>query len=164
MANSDTKPDVSLEAFSKVVEAVYDCALDPNRWHETVRLIADLLREPSLHRSVCTITQTVSATCRSKWVGTTSTYWRLHEEKYSRMNPFLHRCKCCRWVMWQRQRHARSTTEFLETRFYQEWVKPQRFARHDQFQGAADRTTHRLVRWPTVSRLHPRYGDVRSAC
>ena len=33
---------VPLETFSKVVEAIYDCALDPTRWQDTIRLIAEL--------------------------------------------------------------------------------------------------------------------------
>ena len=35
---------VPLETFSKVVEAIYDCALDPTRWQDTIRLIAELCR------------------------------------------------------------------------------------------------------------------------
>jgi hypothetical protein len=31
--------DISLETFSKVVESIYDCALDANHWLETLRLI-----------------------------------------------------------------------------------------------------------------------------
>ena len=42
MATSAHNADVSLETFSPVVEAIYDCAIDPNGWHETVRVIARL--------------------------------------------------------------------------------------------------------------------------
>jgi hypothetical protein len=37
-------PDVPLETFSKVVEAVYDCALDPTRWQNAISLAAELCR------------------------------------------------------------------------------------------------------------------------
>jgi hypothetical protein len=37
---------VSLEAFSKVVEAIYDCALEPERWRETLPLICELMHSP----------------------------------------------------------------------------------------------------------------------
>ena len=29
----------SLEAFSKVVEAIYDCALHPEHWRDTLRMM-----------------------------------------------------------------------------------------------------------------------------
>jgi hypothetical protein len=35
--------DVGLEAFSKVVEAIYDCSLDPAHWQDTVEIIGELL-------------------------------------------------------------------------------------------------------------------------
>ena len=38
MPRSGDFPGVSLEAFSKVVEAVYDCALDPTGWHHAVHV------------------------------------------------------------------------------------------------------------------------------
>ena len=36
----------SLEAFSKAVEAVYDCALNPDRWLPALRIIGDLTDSP----------------------------------------------------------------------------------------------------------------------
>jgi len=36
MALNGTCPDLPLQAFSKVVEDIYDCALGPDRWQETV--------------------------------------------------------------------------------------------------------------------------------
>ena len=44
MAQKGKSPDVPLETFSKVVEAIYDCALDPTRWQNTIRLTAELCR------------------------------------------------------------------------------------------------------------------------
>ena len=32
-----------LETFSKAVEAIYDCALDPTRWQDTISVVAELL-------------------------------------------------------------------------------------------------------------------------
>ena len=76
-------PEISLETFSKVVEAVYDCALDPNRWHDTVRMIADLLASQR-----CTLgVHDYANGCNDLMfqVGWDDEhYWRLHEEKYSR--------------------------------------------------------------------------------
>jgi len=44
VAQSDKSLGVPLEAFSKVVEAIYDCTFDPSRWQETVGMIAELCR------------------------------------------------------------------------------------------------------------------------
>ena len=37
------KSEIPLETFSKVVELIYDCALDPNRWIDTADMIAQLV-------------------------------------------------------------------------------------------------------------------------
>ena len=83
-----TSSEISLEAFSKVVEAVYDCALDPNRWHDAVRMIAELLASQR-----CTLgVHDYANGCNDLMfqVGWEDEhYWRLHEEKYSRLNPFF---------------------------------------------------------------------------
>ncbi len=44
MTPSGTCPDIPLDAFSKVVEEIYDCALDPSRWEGTIGAIAELSR------------------------------------------------------------------------------------------------------------------------
>ena len=80
--------EVSLEAFSKVVEAVYDCALDPNRWHDTIRLIADLFESQrctlGVHDHVNGCNElTFQVGCDDEH------YYRLHEEKYGQMSPLF---------------------------------------------------------------------------
>ena len=37
------KSEIPLETFSKVVELIYDCAVDPNRWIDTSGMIAQLI-------------------------------------------------------------------------------------------------------------------------
>ena len=37
------KSEIPLETFSKVVESIYDCALNPNRWIDTADMIAQLV-------------------------------------------------------------------------------------------------------------------------
>ena len=77
---------VPLETFSKVVEAIYDCALDPTRWQDTIRLIAELCRS-----QVCIISVHDYANGRSELaynLGYDGKFIRLHEEKYAAMNPF----------------------------------------------------------------------------
>ena len=88
VSNSGNCSEISLEAFSKVVEAVYDCALDPNRWHGTVRLIADLCQSQR-----CALGVHDFANDRSELAFNLGyedeEYWRLNEGKYKGMNPFF---------------------------------------------------------------------------
>jgi hypothetical protein len=35
-------PEVPLETFSKVVEAIYDCALDPSHWRKVLGILIEL--------------------------------------------------------------------------------------------------------------------------
>ena len=82
-----SESDISLGTFSKVVEAVYDCALDPNRWHRTVREIANLSES-----RVCILGVHDYVNRRSElgyqW-GYTEHYIRVHEEKYKDLDPLL---------------------------------------------------------------------------
>ena len=43
MNKRDRRSEVGLESFSKVVEAIYDCSLDPTCWQGTVEMIGALL-------------------------------------------------------------------------------------------------------------------------
>ena len=38
----------SLGAFSDTVEVIYDCALNPQRWRDTLRLVGQLTDTPSI--------------------------------------------------------------------------------------------------------------------
>ena len=42
------RSDHSIKAFSKAVEAIYDCALNPEGWHEALRLIRGLTDTPCI--------------------------------------------------------------------------------------------------------------------
>ena len=135
-ADNSKNQNLPLENFSKVVEAVYDCAFDPNRWHDTVPLIGDFCRSP-----VCILGVHDYANGRSELayqVGYEEQFIRLHEEKYKAMNPF--------WSAIRMNPMGRVTTqamliddrEFYESRYYREWIKPRAFLRHDQFQSSAN--------------------------
>jgi hypothetical protein len=79
--------EIPLETFSKVVEAIYDCAIDPTRWQETIRLTAELCQS-----QVGIISTHDYVNGRSELayhIGYDPNYVRLHEEKYTAMNPFL---------------------------------------------------------------------------
>ena len=118
------KPQVQLETFSKVVEAVYDCALDPNRWQPTVCTIAELTESQR-----CTFGVHDEGEQRNELmvqVGWDDEYWwRLHEEKYSRMSPFWAPIQLMPVGVPKTRAMLVDDEEFLESRFYLEWVKPQ---------------------------------------
>ena len=44
LAKRGKSADIPLATFSKVVEVIYDCALDPHRWPDTIGEMAELLQ------------------------------------------------------------------------------------------------------------------------
>ena len=156
MANSDTKPDISLGAFSKVVDAVYDCALDPNHWHDAVRMIADLCESQvsilAVHDYANGRTETAFG------LGYTEPFIRLHEEEYAAMNSFLNLIRVQPLGAVRTRAMAIDDREFYESRFYQEWVEPQGF--DDAIYFSVLRTQERIGWWE-AHRLDscPHYGD-----
>jgi hypothetical protein len=75
----------TLETFSKVVDAIYDCAIDPTRWQDTISVIAELLQSQR-----CALGVNDYASGHSKLafqLGYVEEYWRLHESKYRGINP-----------------------------------------------------------------------------
>ena len=156
MTKSAKSSEVPLETFSKVVEAIYDCALDPNRWQQTICMTAELCESPV---SILSVHDYVNGRSELAYhLGYDEHFVRLHEEKYAVMNPFF--------VPLQRQSMGVVTTqtmliddhEFWESRFYREWCKPQRF--YDMINFKILQTDQR-VGWWSAHRLEgqPRYGD-----
>jgi DNA-binding CsgD family transcriptional regulator/PAS domain-containing protein len=156
MTGSLKSSEIPLELFSKVVEAIYDCALDPKRWQETVPMIAGLCASQV---SIVAVHDYENGRSELAYqLGYDEHFVRLHEEKYAAMNPFL--------VPLRRQPLGAVTTqarlvadeEFYESRFYQEWCKPQRF--YDSIHFKVLETDHR-VGWWAAHRLesYSRYGD-----
>ena len=147
---------VPLETFSKVVEAIYDCALDPTRWQDTIRLIAELCRS-----QVCIIGVHDYANGRSELaynLGYEERFIRLHEEKYAAMNPFWGAILMQPLGMVTTQAMLIDDHEFWESRFYREWCKPQRF--YDMINFKILQTDQRIGWW-AAHRLEdqPRYAD-----
>ena len=157
MPNIRNCPDISVEAFSKVVEAVYDCALDPNHWHDTVRIIADLCESQR-----CTLgVHDYANGCNDLMfqVGWEDEhYWRLHEEKYSRLSPIFAPVQLLPVGIVATQAMLIDDHEFLETRYYQEWVKPQGL--RDMILVKSLQTGQRTgLLVANREEPHPRYGD-----
>ena len=149
-----------LEAFSEVVEAIYDCALKPNLWSKTVRLIADVCES-----QVCIIGVHEFGNAHSElafnW-GYEDYYIRLHEEKYRNADPFFHAAQLNPVGMVSTQAMLVDEHEFWESSFYREWCKPQ---------GLHDMATFKIIQtdqragWLALNRRisHRRYdeADVR---
>ncbi len=80
MAKDGNHSDVSLETFSKVVEAIYDCALDPSHWYRTIDMIADLC---GCHYGLLGVIDLENVGNELRFhVGHKKHYLRLYEEKY----------------------------------------------------------------------------------
>jgi DNA-binding CsgD family transcriptional regulator/PAS domain-containing protein len=115
---------VPLEAFSTVVEAIYDCALDPNHWGHALRMIADLLGSQR-----CVLGVHDCANDRSQLAFQLGyedeEYWTLHEGKYRGMNPHFPAVLLMPVGAVATSAMLVDQQEFLESRFYREWCKPQ---------------------------------------
>jgi DNA-binding CsgD family transcriptional regulator/PAS domain-containing protein len=155
---SNSQLDVSLEGFSKVVEAVYDCAVDPERWYDTLRQIAELCGSQT-----CILTVADFSTGRYdlayKWGhGYSDEFHRLHEEKYKVMNPLWPQVPMLPIGAVRTQAMLIDDHELWETRFYREWIKPQRF--WDLIAFKVLQTGQRFGAW-AAHRIEgePRYGD-----
>jgi DNA-binding CsgD family transcriptional regulator/PAS domain-containing protein len=157
VAKSGKSAEIPLETFSKVVEAIYDCALDPNRWHDTVRMIAELLAS---QRCTLGVHDYVNG-CNDLMfqVGWDDEYyWRLHEEKYSRLSPMFVPIQMLPIGTVATEAMLIDDDEFYESRYYQEWVKPQGL--HDMIVVKALQTGQRAGLFVANRHEgHPRYGD-----
>jgi len=79
-------PDVELETFSKAVEVIYDCALDPGLWPDTIGLLGELLQSQRCALSVHN--QVTHRDDLAFQIGIENDdYWRQLQETYSRINP-----------------------------------------------------------------------------
>jgi len=82
-----SRPELSLEAFSKVVEAIYDCALNPEHWRETLRLIVELTESEKAAIGITDHEQ--GRVVRLYHWGYDEQYIRLYVQKFAGTNPFL---------------------------------------------------------------------------
>ena len=117
-----TRRECSLEAFSKVVEAIYDCALNPEGWRQTLRLIGGLTDTPCIGLGITDYDQ--QRVVYGVNSGYDPAYLKIYFERFA-VNPLFS------------VGHLRPVgdvytlsvlidkNEFLESRFYREWSKPQ---------------------------------------
>ena len=114
--------DIPLETFSKVVEAIYDCAPDPSGWPKTLGMIAELLRS-----KVCgfVIVGEGEHENLSFHVGVDEQYVRLYKETYAAINPHFGPLQLSPVGEVITTSMVLDEREFLESRFYKEFLKPQ---------------------------------------
>jgi hypothetical protein len=154
LATSHESPEVSLESFSNVLEAIYACVLDRNLWNDAIPMIAELTRSQR-----CALV--VHANDRNELayhLGYDEEHWRLNETKYRGVNPFFTPVQLLPLGAVATQAMLVDDDEFLESKYYQEWVKPQALGDvllMKVFQ------TEQCTALLAASRLEsqPRYGD-----
>jgi len=105
-----------------VVERIYDCALDPSRWSETLRLIIELCRSQNCSLSVYNLQSRRDE--MTFQVGIDERYQRLYEEKYAAMSPYVGPLQLVPVGTVVTSATLVDERELLESRFYQELLKP----------------------------------------
>ena len=152
------KSEIPLETFSKVVELIYDCALNPNRWIDTADMIAQLVGAEICLLGVHDM-KNVHHGVMFRPRGVDESYERLYAEKYAAINPHSVPITLLPVGKVVTTRHDQfDEQEVLRSRFYQEFMKPQGIFETIGFNVL--RTEQRMG-WLAANRLldQPRYGD-----
>jgi hypothetical protein len=171
-----------VEEASQLIGDIYDAALDPSLWPHVLErtcgyiggLAAGLLSQDSVHKN---------ATFHFVW-GDDAHYTQLYNETYSKINPTT-----LATLLQARAGEVIALSdvipieEYLSSRFYKEWVQPQRYL--DGIQATLEKsattyaavivplhesrgwvdyeTRHRmLLLWSTYIRSNPRRSPTRS--
>jgi DNA-binding CsgD family transcriptional regulator/PAS domain-containing protein len=116
--------DVSVAAFSKAVEAIYDCALNPENWHHAIRVVAELMDSPKI-----TLGMTDYANSRELTLyqhGFEEKFIKLYFQKYAASNPIFVGGHLLPVGSVYTMSMVVDEQEFMESRFYHELLKPQR--------------------------------------
>ena len=151
------KSEIPLETFSKVVELIYDCALNPNRWIDTADMIAQLVGAEICLLGVHDM-KNVHHGVMFRPRGVDESYERLYAEKYAAINPHSVPITLLPVGKVVTTRMINLEQEFLGSRFYQEFMKPQGIFETIGFNVLR---TERRIGWLAANRLldQPRYGD-----
>ena len=151
------KSEIPLETFSKVVESIYDCALNPNRWIDTADMIAQLVGAEDCLLGVHDM-KNVHHGVMFRPRGVDESYERLYAEKYAAINPHSVPITLLPVGKVVTTRMINLEQEVLGSRFYQEFMKPQGIFETIGFNVLK---TERRIGWLAANRLldQPRYGD-----
>jgi DNA-binding CsgD family transcriptional regulator len=112
----------TIEVFSSVIEAIYDCALDPEKWRSVLPQIANLLDSQGSTFAIHDLARREGQ--RYYDYGIPEAAVKSYFETYAPLNPIMPATPLMKiGEPWTRQRII-PDQEFLETRFYKEWAKP----------------------------------------
>jgi DNA-binding CsgD family transcriptional regulator/PAS domain-containing protein len=122
VARTGICPGVPLETFSKVVESIYDCALDVSGWPETIGMIVELCRSIN---GILVVYDLKNRGGELTYHARVEEHYQQLHNVYTPMNPHP--------VPLQLVPVGRVVTsgmlvdkhEFVESRFYREFLKPQ---------------------------------------
>jgi DNA-binding CsgD family transcriptional regulator/PAS domain-containing protein len=112
----------TIEYFSRVVEAIYDCALDPEKWHSVLPQIAGLLDSQGSTFAIHDLARREGQ--RYYDYGIPEEAVKSYFETYAALNPIMPATPLMKiGEPWTRQKII-PDQEYLETRFYREWAQP----------------------------------------
>jgi DNA-binding CsgD family transcriptional regulator/PAS domain-containing protein len=117
------RSEPSLEAFSKVVEAIYDCAINPEHWRKALRLIGELTDSPCVAIGITDYTRARIA--HNVEYGHDPAFWKIYLKKFA-ANPMFIRDRRPLGQVYTLSMLA-DLDEFRKSRFYDEWIKANRF-------------------------------------
>jgi DNA-binding CsgD family transcriptional regulator len=151
------KPEIPLGTFSKVVESIYDCALNPSRWTDTADMIAQLVEAEACLLGVHD-SKNVHHGVMFRSGGVEDSYVRLYAEEYAAINPHSVPVTLLPVGKVVTTGMIIDEQELLDSRFYQEFLKPQGIFEVIGF--PVLRTEGRIGWWAANRRVDaPRYGD-----
>jgi DNA-binding CsgD family transcriptional regulator/PAS domain-containing protein len=114
----------SLEAFSETVEAIYDCALNPQHWRDTLRLIGE--RTHSSNVAIGTMDYDQKRLVNAFEHGYDPAFWNAYLEN-SGVNPLLIRSRQRPLGQVYTLASLGDLEEVRKSRFHNEWIRAQRF-------------------------------------
>ena len=117
------KSEIPLETFSKVVELIYDCALDPNRWIDTAGMIAQLVGSESCLLAINDLKSKRRALMLH--VGLDDRYVRLWSDDYAAIDPLRVSTLLFPVGSVMTTGMLVEEHELSGSRFYQEFLRPQ---------------------------------------
>jgi DNA-binding CsgD family transcriptional regulator len=112
-----------LEHVSSLIGDIYDAALDQSLWPATIERIAGFVGAVA----GCLLTQDVAQTMGKVQTGSGDQprYRQLYFDTYVRLDPIHPALSCTSVGDVISNSDVTPGTEFLDTRFYQEWMRPQ---------------------------------------
>jgi DNA-binding CsgD family transcriptional regulator/PAS domain-containing protein len=144
------------QELSDVIGAIYDCALDPERWREALPRILEFSRSSCGALAIHDYAH--ARTGRLFDHGYAEDYLKVYLEKYQQMNPLPIAMQALPVGEVATQAMLIDEEELFETRFYREFLSPYRM--HDALSVNILRSEHRMAMLFGNRRdIEPRYGE-----